>query len=164
MAIQPTDEGEHTWHKAARITGLRDKIAEVKKAAESRLGHSIQTFTMRGELLGPSIQSNIYKLAQHEVRLFEMEADGKPIDAALFIELCRALDLPHVPVLSEGRTLREWLDGKTLRQASNGQSALVTQKLLREGVVIKPITEQPDQELGRLFLKQRSPDYLAGEK
>lgn len=32
---------------------------------------------------------------------------------------------------------------------------------LREGIVIKPLTERRHPELGRLFLKQRSPEYLA---
>jgi len=32
---------------------------------------------------------------------------------------------------------------------------------LREGIVIRPMIEQRDERLGRVILKQRSPDYLA---
>ena len=66
-----------------------------------------------------------------------------------------------VPVLHVG-TLREWLDGKTIKEASNGESEL--HPVLREGVVIRPLEEQRDDKFGRIIIKQRSPEYLAKSK
>jgi hypothetical protein len=66
-----------------------------------------------------------------------------------------------VPILHVG-PLRDWLDGKTIKEASNGQSEL--HQTLREGVVIRPLEEQRDDQFGRIIIKQRSPEYLAGSK
>ena len=65
-----------------------------------------------------------------------------------------------VPLLATDVTLREWLAGKTLAKASNGKS-LLNSSLLREGIVIRPMTEQRSEPLGRVIIKQRSPEYLA---
>ena len=56
--------------------------------------------------------------------------------------------------------LREYLNGKTIRYASNGKSVLADTK--REGIVIKPLIEEFHPILHRLLIKQRSPEYLAG--
>ena len=71
-------------------------------------------------------------------------------------------DMPilTVPVLAIGVTLRFWLDGKTIREASYGMSLLLaTQR--REGIVIKPMVEGRQEAIGRNLIKQRSPLYLA---
>jgi hypothetical protein len=64
-----------------------------------------------------------------------------------------------VPTLTYDMTLREWLGGKTVQQASNGRAAMVDR--LREGIVIKPLVEEQIHRFGRLFIKQRSPEYLS---
>jgi len=51
------------------------------------------------------------------------------------------------------------LNGKTIQEASNGKSTLYGG--LREGVVVKPLTESIIEGFGRLFIKQRSAEYLA---
>ena len=59
------------------------------------------------------------------------------------------------------KTLREYLDGKTVKEASNGLSILVPGlNILREGIVISPLKEKYVMHFGRLILKQRSPEYL----
>ena len=95
--------------------------------------------------------------------MFEIEIDGQPIDAIDFQCQVANLHLTSVPLLSHGsQTLHEWLAGRSLRDASNGHSALAD--VLREGIVIKPLMERNALPLGRIVLKQRSPDYLANEK
>ena len=65
-----------------------------------------------------------------------------------------------VPAISIGKTLREWLGGKTIREASNGTSLMFSGQK-REGIVIKPMVEGRNGEIGRNLIKQRSPEYLA---
>lgn len=164
-AIAPIEGVEHSWHRAARLSGLLDKMRPIRDFLVDKLNQPIEVLTLRGELIGPGVQSNIYKLKDHRVYLFEIEANGLPIDAVLFLETARFFDLPIVPVLSmAGQTLRAWLNGKSLREASDGHTVLDSPEVWREGVVIKPETELHDPELGRLVIKQRSPEYLAREK
>jgi RNA ligase (TIGR02306 family) len=165
--IKPNSDGIHVWHKVADDSGMHEKVFEVRDWVNDRLGHhyarGIETLTMRGELVGPGVQGNIYGLIRHAVYLFEIEVNGEPIDAEYFVEVCDDLQLRRVPVLSYSRqTLREWLRGNRLRDASNGYSVLAP-NVRREGIVIKPLREMRDEKMGRLVVKQRSPIYLAGE-
>ena len=73
----------------------------------------------------------------------------------------------QAPTLGYNVTLREWLNGRTIQEASNGKSLLAPDRL-REGIVVVPMVEQKvqwgDLSVKRLMLKQRSPAYLAKEK
>ena len=69
-------------------------------------------------------------------------------------------DINVTPVLFEGR-LDDYLSGRSLSQASDGETAIVSAKgKLREGIVIKPMIEEWTESVGRLIIKQRSPVYL----
>ena len=129
-----------------------------------------------GELLGPGIQKNIYKFKKNRVMVFDMRVNMEWIDvedftnqlgnlASVYYKTTMALNdegnRGHVPILFKGK-LREWLDGKTIKEASNGQSVLAP--ILREGIVIRPVTERRDENFGRVIIKQRSPEYLAKSK
>lgn len=152
-AIRPKGDGEHTWHKVARRENYADKLRQIGAERQAK------AVTVRGELLGPGIQSNYYKLPDHCVYIFEIEINGTPLPAADFLQLASTYELPVAPVLGVDVLLREWLGEKTLKQASDGNSTLAA--LPREGIVIKPMVESQDMRLGRLMLKQRSPEYLA---
>lgn len=155
--IIPVDGGEHDWHKALRTQGLDETLRRM--LADLSQTMPVEALTLRGEMLGPGIQSNIYNLKQQMVRIFEIELNQQPVDAARFLEWIETYGIDSVPVLGVNVTLRHWLNGRTLKEASNGQSLLADR--LREGVVIKPMTEGRNEHIGRVFLKQRSPEYLA---
>lgn len=148
------DSPEHTFWAVAReqhflssAKSIRDKYYPGKNVA------------IRGEFAGPGVQGNYYDLKAHTAFAFEIEADGQPIDVGHFLGLCAEYGVKTVPILSKGKTLREWLNGKTVQEVSNGKSVLVDK--LREGIVIKPADEERVDGFGRLFIKQRSADYLA---
>jgi len=120
---------------------------------------------LRGELIGPGIQKNIYKLAFHNVRLFDIKVGGRYLNPdELDVFFPKTTD--KVPLLAKCVTLREWLDGRSVQEASNGFS-LINPKTRREGIVIKPMIEDRvdfgDGYPQRLIIKQRSPIYLAKE-
>lgn len=115
--------------------------------------------TLYGEFIGPGMQGNIYKLNKHEVRFFDIKTNKGWLSAQEFHFWCDKLGIPTVPLLHEGK-LDDFLNGKTVQEASNGVSKLRDTK--REGIVIKPRRENYSTTLGgRLFIKQRSPEYLA---
>jgi RNA ligase (TIGR02306 family) len=158
--IEPVAEKEHDWHKAARISGIADALPGIKTTLEELLNHPIDVLTVRGEVLGPGVQKNIYKLPNHQVYAFDIEVNGAAVNADLYLAMVAQFNLPHAPVLAVGVTLRDWLDGETLAEASNGPSVL-NAETLREGVVIHPMIEMRDGKIGRVIVKQRSPEYLS---
>jgi hypothetical protein len=102
----------------------------------------------------------LYELKNITITLFDIMVDGDYLGAIDFLAIAKAYRLTTVPVLSNGVTLRAWLAGKEIAAASNGKSEL-NKKKLREGIVVKPINEERHADIGRLILKQRSPEYLA---
>jgi RNA ligase (TIGR02306 family) len=148
--IVPIPGYEHTFCRTAREGGF-DVLAQ---AWFNQVNKPID---LRGEIIGPGIQGNIYKLTKHQIRLFDVQVDYKYIDVD---ELYAHAD-NVAPVLFRGK-LRDYLNGRTIREASNGQSVLAP--VLREGIVIRPVVEEEFPHFGRLIIKQRSPEYLAKEK
>ncbi|MBM4344137.1 MAG: RNA ligase (ATP) [Deltaproteobacteria bacterium] len=155
-AIVELPDVENTYCKVAREQGLLEFLDRVPHGPG-------ELVALRGELIGPSIQRNIYALKKPEVRLFDVKVGHRYLDAADFIGLVP--ERWRVPVLASGVTLREWLNGRSLQQAADGPSTLSAH--LREGIVVRPMKEQladfGDGHLQRLILKQRSPLYLAKE-
>lgn len=156
--IEEVDGHEHAWWAVARKQGFIDFVKSVSLSRN-------QVTTLYFEVAGPAIQSNIYKLTEPTGFIFDLKIGDNFVSKGEMFSLLDqhfgASKYKHAPVLSHDKTLREWLEGKTIVQASNGESKLY--KTLREGIVISPETEQNDETLrARLILKQRDPIYLAG--
>jgi len=150
------DKPPHFFWQIAQSEGLIDLANAVVK----ELG--CQHLILRGEILGPNIQSNIYHLSARKVLFFDIQVEQRYLDADKMLGLFERhgrQDL-MVPILSRDKTLAEWLAGQSISQAANGESKL--HKTMREGIVIRPSKEQFSPELsGRLIIKQISPEYLA---
>lgn len=129
-----------------------------RKAGEFLNLHGGERVTMYGEYIGPGVQKNIYKLTKNEVRFFDVKVDHTWLGIHALMQILSPSEL--VPILAQQIPLREWLlNGRTLQLAADGESKLAS-GVMREGVVIRPMTEQRHQKLGRLILKQRGPEYL----
>lgn len=138
------------------------KKQKLPEFAASVLWSAKNAVTLYGEFVGPGVQGNIYKLKENVVLLFDIKIGQRHMPVKEFTETCR--DARTVPVISYGTTLREFLNRRTVQEASNGPSMLGTNVIAREGIVIKPMGEKYSNELGgRLIIKQRSPEYLAKE-
>lgn len=160
-SIVPIEDKEHDWYRAARLHGFTELIREVKGYIESATEYGKQKrLTMRGEIIGPKIQGNYYNLDDFVVYIFEIECNGKPIDSAFFIWLANKFNFKTPPMLAYGVTMKNWLSERNLKDASTGYSRINSAKL-REGIVIKPMYEMYYESIGRVVLKQRSPEYLA---
>jgi RNA ligase (TIGR02306 family) len=154
-----TEDGEiHDWHAAAEREGVPDALRKLWEMTGAQ-----HAATLRGEVIGPSVQGNLYGLKERTILFFEVEIDGKSIEAEQALALIAAVGLKHVPVLASGQSLRAFLDDRSVQQASTGKTAVPgvsNPDMLREGIVIRPITEMRDESFGRVIIKQRSPAYL----
>jgi RNA ligase (TIGR02306 family) len=154
-AIIPDGTISHTWWSTATSQGLIDASTRIR--TDLFPGMSV---ILRGELIGSGIQGDYYNIGKHKVLIFDIKVNDKYLSAQNFLDICKKYEVRTVPILSVGKTLREWLNGRTIKEASNHRSTLIDK--LEEGIVIKPMLEQYSNILGgRMVIKQRSPEYLA---
>jgi RNA ligase (TIGR02306 family) len=152
-SIQEIEGSEHSFWNVARKSGLVETIPNLE----------MKNITVYAELCGPSIQSNIYKLKQQSLFVFDIKENGKFVSFDRFEEILKMLPsnelLQIAPIVFKGK-LKDFLNGETIQSKSNGKSILLN--IWREGLVIKPLIEDHIQGYGRLIIKQRSPEYLSG--
>ena len=113
------------------------------------------------EVCGPKVQKNIYNLKELTLFIFDIKVSNRWLNAEDFLLESQKNNYNIAPVLFQGK-LKDFLNGRSVQEASNG-SSVINPSTLREGIVIKPFTEGWNSSLGRLILKQRSPQYLASE-
>jgi len=141
------------YHEGAKRCYLPEKTHKIAQEVE-------KTVTVRSELVGPSIQSNIYQFKALETMSFEICLEGAPMNWVEEKALMEKMKIKSVPVLFVGK-LNDFLAGRTIQEASNGKS-VINPNVLREGIVIRPTEELPEYPgYGRVIIKQRSPEYLA---
>jgi RNA ligase (TIGR02306 family) len=114
---------------------------------------------VQGELIGPGIQGNIYKLSQPEFRVFDIyDVFGGAYLSPMFRRaLVEEMGLLHVPVLHTDRNLGtgsveeilKFAEGKSVMGDITGPE--------REGIVFKQVR-------GGMSFKAISNKYLLGEK
>lgn len=134
------DENNSFW-----ATAIRDHIETKMRDIAFEGGFAIQ-----GELIGPGIQGNIYKLARTELFVFDVYdiKRGEYLKPDERRSLIESMGLKHAPVLSTERPLApvamllDWADGKS-----------VLGDTLREGIVFKQVG-------GGMSLKAISNKYL----
>lgn len=147
------ETAENAFWKTAREEGIEEKMREL---------FGSNNVALQGELIGPGIQGNIYKLSKPEFRVFDIY----DTDAGAYLrpEFRRALvarmGLTHVPVLTHGvLTLGKNLGVSAVDELllwAEGESVL-NDKQEREGIVFKCLD-------GGMSFKAISNKYLLGEK
>lgn len=112
-----------------------------------------------GEIFGKGVQDLAYGATEPQFRVFDVyvgepHGDGQYV-SGLF-DFLNTLEIPTVPVLYKGfyskETLLDLTDGKETVSGSGTN--------IREGVVVRPMNERRDDELGRVILKSVSEAYL----
>lgn len=164
-SIQPEGVEElgrqHAWIEASKAQDFESVLREMKVYLQEVKHEKVDTLVIRGELVGPKIQGNIYGLTDYAVYVFEIELNGKPVAyEPMFLELTKMFKVNVAPLMMYGWTLKDFLGSQTLQELSNGRS-LINDKVRREGIVIKPCQEMYDEKFGRVIVKMRSPEYLA---
>lgn len=115
---------------------------------------------LQGEIIGPGIQGNKYKLKDTEFRIFNIY----DIEKKCYIDYRRAfgmlmsleydtqIEVPLIGFITLDHSVDE------IVELSKGKSQLAD--IQREGIVIRPTRETTDTELGRLSFKAINPNFL----
>ena len=114
-------------------------------------------FAIQGELIGPGVQGNIYKLSKPEFHVFDVYniQEGKYLNPSDRRNLIDGMGLKHVPVLHESLDLHG-ASVDSLLAFAEGKSVL-NDKQEREGIVFKEVN-------GGMSFKSISNFYLIQEK
>lgn len=117
-----------------------------------------RNIAVQGELVGPGIEKNVYRLKNHEFYAY----DVYDVDAACQfgseerLELVRELGLKHAPVVHARWTLDEHQTMDTILEMAIGPSAL-RKEMQREGLVYKSLDgETSFKGISNLYLKKQS--------
>lgn len=136
-----TNDGSNFWNTVSRLN-LFEKINTLER-----------DYLFRGELCGPRIQENIYKLKEHEIFVFEIWdiGDQRLLNYDEMIDICNKLGIKTAPLINDNYVLPE--TSTDVLEYSNGTSAI--HNTLREGLVFRR------RDNYRESFKARSPVYLA---
>ncbi len=118
-----------------------------------------EPFAIQGELVGPGISKNPLNLKKSEWFVFNVYniKKGCYLDEPDFIEFCKEMDLPTVPV-EEITVAKDWSVEQLLERTKGLYEGTTHQK---EGIVIRPVRESYSETLkGRLSFKVINNDYL----
>lgn len=119
-----------------------------------------QPFYILGEVFGTGVQDLTYGATKPQFRAFDIYIGepgyGQYLDAEQLQAYCTALNVGMVPIVYVGPFSKEKME-----EVTNGKEVVSGSEVnIREGVVIKPIRERQDLELGRVILKSVSEAYL----
>ena len=141
------ETADNTFWQVARELDIEAKMRECGV---------ISDWAIQGELIGPGIQGNIYKLSKPEFHVFDVYniQAGDYLKPEFRRALVQRMGLTHVPVLNEGTALPGDVD--ILLEFAEGKSRLNPAQE-REGIVFKQVD-------GGMTMKAISNKYLLGEK
>jgi RNA ligase (TIGR02306 family) len=141
---------DNTFWQVARRDSIEAKMRAVPTGGD---------FAIQGELIGPGIQGNIYKLSKPEFRVFDVYniSGGFYMNPAGRRDLIEMMGLLHVPVMLIDKDLGigsveeilQWADAQSVMGDITGP--------WREGIVFKQVD-------GGMTFKAISNKYLLGEK
>ncbi len=122
-------------------------------------GHD-EPFYILGETFGANIQDLVYGGDKATFRIFDIyvgePGKGKYLDVHAMGFVADALGVQTVPILYIGA-----YSAGMVEHFTNGEETISGKGAhMREGIVIKPVTERRDDELGRVMLKSVSEAYL----
>ena len=126
---------------------------------ENKLRAYGRNVAVQGEVIGPGIQKNRYKLKQASLFIFSVfDIDTyKYADFKEFTEFASKYGFETVPILNTDYILDNTVE--ELVELSKGTSTL-NEEIQREGIIMRTLIECQDEELGRLSFKVVNPEYL----
>lgn len=147
LELKETEKNVH-W-LVARQEDIENKLRTIKR-----------NLAIQGEIIGPGVQGNKYKLPQHKLMVFNVvDIDNYTyLNYADFVSLIKQIGLETAPVLHEDYILGQ--DDVNGLVALAETKSVVNPKLHSEGIVVRPVIEAQDSELGRLSFKVINPKFL----
>jgi len=132
---------------------------QIKECLESLYKRYQQSIILCGEIFGSEIQDLTYGLDRgiKDFRLFDIMVGNKYLNWDEVKNCCDHFNIPHPPILYIGpyskSVVEKYTDGKTNLKPTGKFEG-------REGIVITPLVERTDPEVGRVIFKSVSVDYL----
>lgn len=160
---------ENELHVCSRNLEITDKenfmYAEaIKENFKEKLQLLEKGAVVQGEIVGPGIQGNRYKLKEKQIFIFNLRIENRYVNDELIArKKLEDAGFKCVPLIRIGYNLEDNID--KLTELSQGKSIL-NSKTEREGIVIRPIKRTDVNCLddyfadGRLSFKVISPKYL----
>lgn len=141
----PADQSDSYYWKYAKKHELEKRIKSLNR-----------NIAIQGELIGPSIQKNKYKLDDYRFMAFNVfDIDkGEYFKYGDMISICVRLGIETVPIKSTKIVLGHTVD--ELIEMSKGSSTLNLMQV-REGIVVRPVYDD------RFSFKCINPEFLLGE-
>lgn len=81
------------WYKVFKSTNFKQHIEKLVKH------YHTNNIIVQGEAIGPQFNGNHHRLAEPEIRLFNIFVDGKRIEQYRMTGLCKEFEIPHCPRL-----------------------------------------------------------------
>jgi len=116
-------------------------------------------YALQGELIGENVQGNKLLIKGTKVLFFSVYniKEAKYLSYKEFIAFCKELGVETVPILEENfkllRTVDKMVEYATAKSVPN-------KNVWQEGIVVRPLEEAQDEELGRLSFKVVNPEFL----
>ncbi|MCI0693092.1 RNA ligase (ATP) [candidate division KSB1 bacterium] len=110
-----------------------------------------------GETFGTGVQDLGYGMQKGEPNYFafDMSVNGRYLDYDDFVKICTERGIPMAHVLYRGPFGPECLAHAKGRETISGKEVH-----MREGIVIRPIKERYEHDIGRVILKSVNEEYL----
>lgn len=136
-----TPDGSYYWEMAKKYN-LEEKLKEM-------IGNN-EWVAIQGEVYGPSIQKNPYKLNSRELRIFNLIYPSGRLGSVEAKGICEKYGLMFVPILDENFVLPDTVE-EMLKYAT--AKSVINPDVMREGVVVR-------SKDGQRSFKAVSPEYL----
>lgn len=132
------DEDNSFW----KVAKNQDLIDIVKNHYES----TSESIALQGELCGPGIQGNSYKLNDHKFFLFDIWSIDRqqylsPVERQKLVD---EYEINHVPILYQNHVLPGNMTIDELLQMAEGKTIIGSNSAEREGLVFKRNREKPE--------------------
>jgi len=145
LGLSKTEDSNYS--KMYKKYDLENVLPRIKKSLGAK------TVVLQGEIAGPGVQGNKYKLEELECFIFNVITNEKKIPLMDVETLLQENNLKQVPILETGYTLPETI--KEVVDKSKGKSVLYNRK--REGLVIR-------SEDYQISFKVINPEFLLEEE
>jgi len=146
--------GSHKQMKKVNVNNIWGRIALQEKLDD--ILKNYPDMMLFGEIYG-WVQSLHYGLSkgQYAIAFFDVmdRINGKYLSWSEVKAFLEEIHKPLVPIIYEGKWCKE------LKSLAEGKS-LICSNQIREGIVIRPVIERWNDEIGRVILKLKGEEYL----
>lgn len=134
------EEDDSIFWKVAKKLNIESGFDAYKSMHyNSKFSTEPMNFAFQGELVGPGIQGNKYKLKDHEFLVFDVfDIDNEKYFSTGRKEYILSFfdEIKHVPILEYGFSLKDFYTIEAILKFSEGKSR-INEKTEREGLVFK---------------------------